>query len=331
MRILLRLPNWLGDCVMATPLVETLRSHYRDASFIMVGSAVACALFEQDENTLSIPDTTKHAKSRAWATYQLARRIGPCDLAITLTNHFYGALLLYWTRSPLRIGYAQFGRTFLLTHALPTLLHAHQVQRYYHLLSVCLPHLDPTPPPLKLHASTSKKSCKRIGLNPGAAYGRAKRWKPEYFALVGTYFLEKGYEVYLFGTQKDLEVVEEIVRSIPPNQHLHNLCNQTTLQQLIDTLATLALLITNDSGPMHIATALQVPLIALFGPTDMQETHPWQHPHARLISKNLPCAPCKKRVCPLKSGGPIKPHACMEDITPEEVIEQAQKLLAEFL
>ncbi|WP_120944200.1 MULTISPECIES: lipopolysaccharide heptosyltransferase II [Helicobacter] len=327
MKILLRLPNWLGDGVMATPMLETLRSHYKESAFILVGSAVVCALFKDDPNITTIIDTTKQAKNRLLATYQLAKRIGICDLAITLTNHIYSALLLYFTKTPMRIGYAKFGRTFLLTHTPKPLANAHQVERYYHLLSACIPHLDPTPPPLKLHTPPAHKLGKRIGLNPGAAYGSAKRWSAKHFAQVGAHFLDQSYEVYLFGAQGDLAVVGEIARLIGSHPKLINLCNQTTLQELIVMLATLDLFITNDSGPMHIATALQIPLIALFGPTDMQETSPWQHPHARLISKNLPCAPCKKRICPLQPGGAIKPHACMQEITPEEVIGHAQELL----
>ncbi|WP_121756825.1 lipopolysaccharide heptosyltransferase II [Helicobacter felis] len=330
MKILLRLPNWLGDGVMATPTIEALRAHYQESMLILVGSPVVCALFKDNPNTITLVDETKKTKSRVLATYQLAKQIGPCDLAITLTNHFYSALLLYLTKTPVRIGYAKFPRTPLLTHALKPLKHAHQVERYYHLLHSHLPHLDPTPPPLKLHAHRTPAS-ERIGLNPGAAYGSAKRWKPEYFAQVGAYFLDQGYEVYLFGARTDLETTHQIMQLIPPHPRLINLCDQTTLAELIDWIGSLTLFITNDSGPMHIATALQVPLIALFGPTNMQETSPWQHSRASLINKNLPCAPCKKRACPLKPGGDIKPHACMDTITPQEVIAIAKDLLNQSL
>ncbi|WP_104749545.1 lipopolysaccharide heptosyltransferase II [Helicobacter cynogastricus] len=330
MKILLRLPNWLGDGVMATPTIETLRMHYQESTLILVGSPVVCALFKDDPNTITLVDDSKKAKSRLWATYQLARQIGRCDLAITLTNHFYSAFLLYCTQTPVRIGYAKFPRTPLLTHALSTPSNVHQVERYYHLLHACIPNLELAPPPLKLNAQRALKP-QRIGLNPGAAYGSAKRWKPEYFAQVGAHFLAEGYEVYLFGARADLEVVDQIMRLLPASARLFNLCNQTTLAELIEQIGTLSLFITNDSGPMHIATALQVPLIALFGPTNMQETSPWQHPHACLINKNLPCAPCKKRVCPLKNRGNIKPHACMDTISPQEVIQTAQNLLIQSL
>ncbi|WP_163555903.1 lipopolysaccharide heptosyltransferase II [Helicobacter suis] len=325
MKILIRLPNWLGDGVMATPLIQTLKTTFKEATCVLVGPSSVCALFERDLHNVLVIDKTKSAKCRMWATYQLARDIGPCDIGLALTNNLYAALLLYFSKTPIRIGYAKNCRSFLLTHALKP--HSgHQVERYYHLLSPLMALNNPPPLKLKANPLTLSALAKHIGISPGAAFGSAKRWSTSYFATLIQALLNQGHVIYLLGSKDDKVTIQEILDQIPSHANLYNLCGQTTIPILIDTIAALDLLICNDSGPMHIATATQTPLIALFGPTDLHETGPYKPSKARLLFKNLPCAPCKKRTCPLKTG-PIKPHACMDTIKPEEVIEVATHLL----
>ncbi|PAF42485.1 lipopolysaccharide heptosyltransferase II [Helicobacter sp. 11S02596-1] len=346
MKILLRLPNWLGDAVMATPALELLKNHYPKASLSIVGTQAVCGLFERDPCVQAVfVDETKKSKSRLLATYQLAKQIGKHDIAITFTNNIFSALLLFWTKTPLRIGYAKNLRSPFLSHPLAFHSGYHQVLTYAHLLSPLFSgaykqnqdkmFLDATSldvPALKLIASkkpyASEKKTK-IGINPGAAFGSAKRWLKEYFAETILSLIQKDYEVVLFGNQSDEEMMNEIitiVKKLATQQkileNITDLTGKTTITSLIDTIATLDLFITNDSGPMHIATALQIPLIAIFGPTNDKETSPWRHKNAVILNRSLPCAPCKKRTCPLDH------HNCMKLITPDEVIAATNKLLA---
>ncbi|AFI05579.1 lipopolysaccharide heptosyltransferase II [Helicobacter cetorum] len=338
MRILLRLPNWLGDAVMASSLFYTLKNHYPNARFVLVGTKIACELFEKDESVeATFIDNTKNSPLRLLATYKLAQKINKCDLAITLSNHFYSAFLLYATKTPIRIGFAKFLRSFLLSHAIAKPPRDyHQVEKYCFLFSQFLKkELDresvlPLNLAFNLH-SRSNNTPKKIGFSPSASYGSAKRWLPPYYAKVASVLLEKGHEIYFFGAKEDSLVSEEILR-LTQNElknkalmtNATNLCGKTSIEELAQNIASLNLFITNDSGPMHVATSTNTPLIALFGPTDMQETSPYKAKKAVLLNHNLACSPCKKRICPLRGE---KNQMCMKSITPTEVLQAAYTLL----
>lgn len=323
MKILVRLPTWLGDAIMATPFLAELRAQYADAQFCFVGSAVSAALLRRDFPTARfVVDNTKQSKIRLLALAQLAKELGRFDIAFSLQNSFLSALLLYLTRSPIRIGTANEMRSILLSHSMPKQKNLHQVQRYYELLRP-LGLGGGEAGELVLFASRDGAShpTKRVGINTGGAFGSAKRWSKTHFVATARALLMQGVDVVLVGGTDDVPTNIEIERELA-HQNLHNLTGKTSIEQLIDTIAGLNLFITNDSGPMHIAAALEIPLIALFGPTDYTETSPWKAQNAILLSKNLPCAPCKKRSCPLGH------HACMETLQAQEVLTHAFRLLA---
>ncbi|WP_104748136.1 lipopolysaccharide heptosyltransferase II [Helicobacter cetorum] len=339
MRILLRLPNWLGDAVMASPLFYTLKDHYPNARFVLVGTKIACELFAKNPQIeRCFVDTTKQSRFRLLATYKLAKQIGTCDLAITLTNNLYSASLLYSTKTPIRIGFAKNLRSFLLTHAIgKPPKDYHQVERYCFLFSQYLKQdlnrkaILPLRLPFILETKTPHAH-KKIGFSPSASYGSAKRWLSVYYAKVASALLEYGHEIYFFGAKADTSVSEEILgltKNRLKNQELihnaYNLCGKTSIEELVKDIASLDLFITNDSGPMHVSASVETPLIALFGPTDMRETNPWKAKNAILLNHNLPCAPCKKRTCPLKDN---QHHLCMRSIKPEEVLTHAFKILS---
>ncbi len=324
MNILVRLPTWLGDAVMASPFLATLRAHFADAQFCFVGSSVAIALFARDfPHARFVLDNTKQEKVRLLATLRLAKELGRFDIAFTLQNSFLSAFLLFLTRSPMRIGFANEMRSFLLTDSLPKHKNLHQVQRYYELLrplGIC-----GEAPKLALFAQkeTTLHANKRIRINTGGAFGSAKRWSKEQFIITARALLARGFEVILVGGADDVATNAAIEREIT-HANLHNLTGKTSIEQLIDTIAGLDLFITNDSGPMHIAAALQIPLIALFGPTDYRETSPWKAQNAFLLSLNLSCSPCKRRTCPLGH------HACMEILQADSVLAHVEKVLDSF-
>ncbi len=370
MRILLRLPNWLGDGVMVTPSIEMLKEKFPNATFSIIAPSVVCELFKNDKRITKIYiDSTKKAKSRLLATFRLAREVGKHDIAITFTNHFYSALLLFLTRSKIRIGY-NFSRKLFLTHTLKHSKEIHQVLSYANLLNPLFSVDSTKVGNLKLEIAKSSKNSNAlkildskissintqkprqnliIGLNPGGAYGSSKRWLKEYFAIIARYFLAQSHIVVLFGSKddittcktiesmiKDKSLLESNLASIDSNlldslatnaldhkeSNLINLCDKTTLQELMSAISRLDVFITNDSGPMHIAVALKTPTIAMFGSTNVKRCPPWKFKDCVILYENLECSPCFKRNCPLLH------HNCMKLITPQKVIDATHKLLA---
>lgn len=326
MKILLRLPTWLGDAVMTTPTIQSLRAHFPQASFTLVGSPASVGIFEnQTYNDRLMIDTSKTSKNRFLSLERLAKQIGKHDISITFQNNFPSAFLLYRSQTPRRIGYAKNFRSLLLTDAITPSPSLHQVDQYLNLLSPL--HIPiPKNPQLHLDCTPTPKGEKiRIGINAGAKYGSAKRWCEEYFIQVMIALLSKGYEVFLYGGQDEISAnarIANAIKSQTSTQNFFNLTAQTTIPQLINSIASLDLFLTNDSGPMHIASSLHIPIVAIFGPTDSQETSPYNRQSGQiLLNKHLPCSPCKKRECPLKH------HQCMTLITPLEVLGAIEKLL----
>lgn len=333
MKILLRFPNWLGDAIMATPTLELLKKEFLNASFTLVGPSFLQDLFKKDSRiTKFYIDSTKENGNRIINTYKLAKKISKHDISIAFNNNIFSALMLYWTKSSVRIGYAKNLRSFLLTDPIKVNSCPHQVISYARLAEPVLKNYsEDNIPPLSLKIAQTFKITdfnKRIGISPGAAYGISKMWLSEYFIEVILYLLNQNYHVYLYGSKNEKELNEKIYSSVKKllfNQklinNLINLTGQTSISQLIESISELDLFLCNDSGPMHIASALKIPLIAIFGPMDVKWTLPWKYNKAIILDKHLSCAPCKKRICPLKH------HNCMKLITPDEVIYEIQSIL----
>jgi heptosyltransferase-2 len=157
-----------------------------------------------------------------------------------------------------------------------------------------------------------------IILNPGAYYGSAKRWPPDRYAKLAALLQEKNRaQILIIGSEEETSLADTI--SSLTNKSLHVLTGKTSLVQLAGLLSFADLFVTNDSGPMHMASFLKTPLVALFGPTEPARTGPFQQP-AVIIHKGAPCWPCSYRQCPFD-------HRCMLNISPEEVFQECQKLL----
>lgn len=335
LKILLRLPNWLGDSVMVSPSFEILKEYFPNAIFSIVGSKASCGIYSRDSRVGNIYiDETKKQKNRFYSTIEFAKKVGKHDIAIAFTNHFFPALFLYATKSSLRIGYGKNFCFLLLNQKIKFICGIHQVLSYINLTSkIC--NRDLIYPnskideniKLKLIAKNIKHfhkdySKRYVGINAGAAYGSAKRWEEKYFVEVALYFLKNDCIVLLFGNDDDmgLQRISDSIKQQDNSKNLIDLVGKTDINSLCNYISILDLFITNDSGPMHIAASFSVPLIAIFGPTDSKETSPWCN-NAILLDKHLVCAPCKKRECPLSH------HNCMKLITPDEVIMCANKLL----
>ena len=319
MTILLILPNWLGDAVMATPCIEALCVAFPNAELTMVGSYVSIeALKHHPQCMRSYVDVTKQSGNRLLNTYRFAKELGTHDMAITFRNQLHSSLLLFLSGTAVTAGRASWHSTALLTYSIKPSHQSHLVEQYRDIAqSVSVQPL--TIGKLQLHIPTYHYRRPTLGINPGATYGSAKRWYPEKFAEVARAF-SSTHEIVIFGGPSEVEMANEIesqLREIP----VTNMAGKTSIFELCAMIGGLDMFITNDSGPMHVAAAYQVATVAIFGPTRHLETSQWMNEKSSIVRHDMECAPCMKRECPLKH------HECMKSITSDEVIEAAKSLI----
>jgi heptosyltransferase-2 len=341
-RIVVRGTNWVGDAVMTIPALRQLRRLFPDAHITLATRAWAEGLFADSD---FLDDLQVHEGSGLRSVVQQVRqwRKRNFDLAILLPNSLETALVASLARVPLRIGYATDGRQALLTHplALPEWRETkHEVFYYLKIvaeLEWLIKHEQTfleSQPDGSLEVSDSRKSSARdslrargvveakrlVALCPGSINSRAKRWPTErYAALADRLISELGAQVILVGSNAEAEVSLEVSNQMR-NQPL-TLTGQTDLAELVATLGLVDLLVTNDTGPAHIASALGRPTLVIFGPTNPLTTRPFS-PFGEIVREPPDCAPCMLRDCPID-------HRCMTAITPDDVFERARALLAD--
>lgn len=326
-KILIRIPNWLGDCVMASPVFFEIKKHWPQASIDLLSQGNAGDLFLEDPSINKILKFQKKHPQEALAQIKKENY----DISLLLTNSFSSAKLFWKARIPQRIGFKGQWRSLLLKPGIcfPREGNSqHLVLTYKELLRP----LGITPSPSAPKLFLSKKeiedakqflenkgvspSHQLIGINPGAAYGSAKCWLPDRFQKVTELLLKKEKTcVVYFGDPAGASLVKEICHSFP--KRVINVAGQTNLRQLMALIAHCSIFLTNDSGPMHMAAALNIPLLALFGSTSDLITGPYQI--GKVIHKHVSCSPCYKRTCPID-------FRCMKSITVEEVAEELQKM-----
>ncbi len=320
MKILVELPTWLGDAVMATPALENLFAAYPDAEITVVGSYVSTeALKAHPRIDRTVVDKTKSTGFRPLNIYRLAKELGPHDIAVSFRSHLYSKLLLTLTGSKRKYTYKK------TNDQRPTTIDSstHQVQKYQSFINGVTGRND-KPGPLKLYWPKRDFERPALGINPGATYGSAKRWYPEKFAEVAADLSDK-FDIVIFGGPGETDIAGDIERMVRQKgvENVTNLAGKTTIPELCGLIAGLDLFITGDSGPMHIAAAYRVPTVAIFGPTKHIETSQWENPKSVILRRDLECAPCMKRTCPIKT------HECMKEISAEEVSQAARRLLRE--
>lgn len=323
MKILIILPNWLGDAVMATPAIELLTLHYPNAKFTFVGSYVSVeALRHHPLCEKAVVDETKKSSSRLLATYKLAKELGEFSLAITFRNQLYSSLLLRFTNSVICLARASWHSKLLLSHTPKIKRDKHLVEQYSQLAMINTDNFNAESPALKLYIKPKKYAKPTLGINAGATYGSAKRWYPERFAQVASAFHDR-YDIIIFGGPNEIEMAAEIEKNLISLEveNFTNLAGKTDIESLCSNIAGCALFVTNDSGPMHVAAAYQVPTVAIFGPTKYKETSQWKNKKSVIVRKEMECSPCMKRECPLGH------HDCMKQISALEVIEAVKTLL----
>jgi len=341
-RIVVRGTNWVGDAVMTIPALRQLRRLFPDAHITLATRAWAEGLFADSD---FLDDLQVHEGSGLRSVVQQVRqwRKRNFDLAVLLPNSLETALVASLARVPLRIGYATDGRQALLTHplALPEWRESKHEVFYYLKIVAELEWLAmqeqsflATQPDGSLEVSEARKSTARdflrargvregnllVALCPGSINSRAKRWPAErYAALADRLINELGAQVLLVGANAEAGVSQEVSGQMR-NQPLI-LTGQTDLAELVATLSLVDLLVTNDTGPAHIASALGRPTLVIFGPTNPLTTRPFS-PLGEIVRKPPYCAPCMLRDCPID-------HRCMTAITPADVFERARTLLIE--
>ncbi|PCJ18432.1 MAG: lipopolysaccharide heptosyltransferase II [Candidatus Cloacimonadota bacterium] len=322
MKILINIPTWLGDAVMCTPSILKLVELHPNCEITLIGSMISNEALKTLPNvTNTIIDDSKKSSMRLLGLQKLASKLQGFDFSITFRQSISSALLLKLTGCPIRIGLGKWYQSFLLTHDYERPKSTHQVQIYTSILEQFFKEKF-TPKDMYLNFEKFRYPKKTIGINPGASYGNAKRWYPKKFAQVAIE-LSKQADIIIFGGPAEVDIAKDIeIILIESNiTNFKNLAGKTKVDELISKIAGLDLFVTGDSGPMHVATAYQIPLVSIFGPTDPEHTHPWQHKNHIMINKKLDCAPCMKRKCPLEH------HQCMKDIGSQEVIEASLKLL----
>jgi heptosyltransferase II len=342
-RILVRGPNWLGDAVMCEPALRGLRRLFPDAQIALLVKPAVADLFAGHPaltRVLTYDSVGHHAGfSGKWGLAGQLRRQG-FDLAVLFQNAFEAAFLTFLAGVPRRYGYATDGRSLLLSDpvAAPdrrTLVH--QVRYYWDLLEPLGLKGDPSAPELVVFPEEEQAMAGRfaqggltatdvvVGVNPGSTYGGAKRWLPERFAevterLCSTIRESRGQQVsvVIFGAKGEEHLGQEIAAHLSSPSLV--LSGATTIRELMAAVKRCAMLLTNDTGPMHIASAFQVPVVAIFGPTDWRTTSPFGSAHA-IVRQPVDCAPCLLRECPID-------HRCMTRVTVDQVHEAATKQVA---
>jgi len=329
------MPNWLGDAVMATPILTDLRLFYPDAKITAMCQGSVGQLLTHDPH---LNEIFTFKRVSGWIHHLTHKRLtdplkqGDYDLGILLPNSFSSACWFWRAGVEERIGFPGHWRRLLLTRAVPLpkeIETQHLVDTYKNLLEpLGIARSDTSPtlyvtPQEQRHAREQLRNeglepaCSIIGINPGAAYGSAKCWLPERFREVALKLLEQPNRyIVFFGDPTTFSLVHQICEGLP--SRVINLAGKTNLRQLLALIQCCDVFLTNDSGPMHIAAAFQIPLLALFGSTSDAKTGPYAF--GKVIHKHVECSPCYKRVCD-------RDFRCMKRITSQEVYEEIEHLL----
>ncbi len=324
-RILIVAPSWIGDTIIAQPLLMRLRE--RGARIDVLAPAWSAPLLHRmAEVDRVIESPFRHGDFALLKRRALGLQLADEDYdeAIVLPNSWKSALIPCFAGIPKRTGFIGEARIGLLNNrhvlnpeAVPLL-----AERY---ASLAEPRGDPLPRPLpQPHLSSTAGQqaavCATLGLSssahpiafcPGAEYGPAKRWPARHFAALAKSLATLDNPVWLIGSDKDKATGAEIARLA--DGHAVNLCGRTTLEQAIDLLACASAVVSNDSGLMHVAAALGRPLVAVYGSSSPAYTPPLS-PRAKIVTLNLVCSPCFKRECPL---GHLN---CLEKLGPEQIL-----------
>jgi heptosyltransferase-2 len=328
-RILVRATNWVGDAVMSLPALAAVRARFPRAHIAVLARPWVAGLYRHEPFADEI---IPYQPARGWrgvldrrrAAEQIREKRFEC--ALLLQNAFDAALIARLAGIPRRIGYNRDGRGWLLTDAVPVpekgSIPPHESFYYLELLRR-VGWVDSLPDEALVRLSgTRVEPQPLIGLSPGAAFGTAKRWLPERFAEAASLVsAQTGWSIALFGSAGERALCEQVREELARlGREAHNHAGETTLEEFIEKTASCRVFLTNDSGSMHIASALGVPTVAVFGATNHVTTGP-TGPLARIIRHDVHCSPCQLRECRYAD------HPCMSGVSAREVAGVALALL----
>ena len=326
-RLLVVGPSWVGDTVLAQPLLTLLQKRHPGADIDFLAPPWTAPLVERmPEAASAIVNPFGHGVLALSERRQFGQslRSNAYDACLVLPNSFKSALIPWFAGIPLRTGYRGELRYGLLNdlRRLDTAALPQMVQRFAALgigHGETLPAMLPSP---KLTSTPAQQNAVTTRLNldtrvsplifcPGAEYGPAKRWPEEHFATLARHLLDAGQQIWILGSPKDAAIAETI--NAGTAGRCVNLCGKTSLAEAVDLLTMARGVVTNDSGLMHVAAAVDRPLIALYGSSSPAFTPPISR-QASVLSLNLDCSPCFKRDCPLEH------FRCMKELTPAQVL-----------
>lgn len=328
-------PSWVGDMVMAQALFKAIKARYPQTHIDVLAPEWSRPLTERmPEVSESIAMPLKHGQLGLNLRFQLGKHLrkNHYQRCFVLPNSFKSALIPFIANIPQRIGWRGEWRYFLLNdvRVLDKKRYPRMVERY---VALAYENEQPLPTPLFKPAliandANREQALAKYGLNaknapllilcPGAEFGPSKRWPEHYYAQLANHYITKGWQVWILGSAKDSEVVK-VIQQLTHNQSI-DLTGKTSLADAIDLMSLADLVVSNDSGLMHIAAALERKLIAVYGSTDPGFTPPLNE-EVVIVREDLACSPCFKRQCPLKH------HQCMQQLSVEKVINAAQTLV----
>ena len=307
MKLLIELPSWLGDAVMATPAINNLISSFSEVEVTIIGSLIST------EAIKSHPKINKSfvLNNNYGDIFRISKKLGYFDYFFSFRNTFRSKILNILIKSKNKFRFEK-----------KKYFDIHQVEKYSNFINDSLG-LNAKIGKLILFKTKSKRINEKplLGINPGSSYGSAKRWYPEEFAQVAKK-LSKNYDIIIFGSKNEIDIANEIenrLRNSGIDNYL-NLSGKTSIKELINYISELDLFITGDSGAMHLAAGFEVPTVSIFGPTRHRETSQWMNKKSVIVKTNLACQPCMKRSCPLKH------HNCMKLIKADRVLDAVNTL-----
>ena len=314
MKILIELPSWLGDAVMATPAIENLAGYYDNPEITLLGSDISVEALKNHPKVIKTLVFDKNYTS----LFRMLKKLGKFDVFFSFRSSFRSRLIKLLISSIKKYQYIKNNK----------FQDRHQVEKYNDFvneslntgfsagrLNVVIGNL------IESETISVEKDNLTVGFNPGATYGDSKRWYPEEFVEVGAQLSNK-YNIIIFGGPNEKEIAADIEKGLIEKgvTNYQNLAGNTSVEELIYHISTLDMFVTGDTGPMHLAATFQIPTVAIFGPTKVNETSQWMNDKSVIVKRNLECQPCMKRTCPLKH------HDCMNLIKAKEVLDAIKSL-----